>query len=79
MIATAVGGIPEVVRDGENGLLVSPGDVEAIASAIERVARDDDLRRTLAANAGASVEELSEPRILQRIVRAIVGAEGADA
>jgi glycosyltransferase involved in cell wall biosynthesis len=79
VIATAVGGIPEVVRDGENGLLVSPGDVEAIASAIERVARDDELRRTLAANAGASVEELSEPRILQRIVRAIVGAEGADA
>ena len=79
VIATAVGGIPEVVRDGENGLLVPPGDVEAIASAIDRVARDDELRRTLAANAGASVEELSEPRILQRIVRAIVGAEGADA
>ena len=31
VIATAVGGIPEVVRDGENGLLVPAGDIDAIA------------------------------------------------
>jgi glycosyltransferase involved in cell wall biosynthesis len=71
VVATAVGGIPEVVRDGENGLLVPPGDVDAIAWAIERVVRDDGLRATLAAGARPSVEELDEPRILQRIVRAI--------
>ena len=79
VIATAVGGIPEVVRDGENGILVPAGDIGAMAFAIERVARDDALRRTLVSAAAASVEELSEPRILQRIVRAIVGEDGADA
>jgi glycosyltransferase involved in cell wall biosynthesis len=79
VIATAVGGIPEVVRDGENGILVPAGDIGAMAFAIERVARDDALRRTLVSAAAASVEELSEPRILQRIVRAIVGEVGADA
>ena len=34
VISTAVGGVPEVVRDGENGLLVAPGDPPALASAI---------------------------------------------
>jgi glycosyltransferase involved in cell wall biosynthesis len=73
VIATAVGGIPEVVRDGENGLLVPPRDVAAIASAIDRLVHDDALRASLAAAAAPSVEELAEPRILRRIVQAIVG------
>ena len=73
VIATAVGGIPEVVRDGENGLLVPPRDVAAIASAIDRLVRDEVLRASLAAAAAPSVEELAEPRILRRIVQAIVG------
>jgi len=73
VIATAVGGIPEVVRDGENGLLVPPRDVAAAASAIDRLVRDEVLRASLAAAAAPSVEELAEPRILRRIVQAIVG------
>jgi glycosyltransferase involved in cell wall biosynthesis len=71
VIATAVGGVPEVVRDGENGLLVSPGDVEAIAGAIRRLAVDDGVRASLARGAAASVAELAEPRILARIVHEI--------
>ena len=71
VIATAVGGVPEVVHDGENGLLVPAGDVDAIAGAIERIVHDDRLRASLAAAAASSVEELSEPRILGRIVQAI--------
>ena len=73
VIATAVGGIPEVVRDGANGLLVPPRDVVAAASAIDRLVRDEVLRASLAAAAAPSVEELAEPRILRRIVQAIVG------
>ncbi|HYK91283.1 MAG TPA: glycosyltransferase [Acidobacteriota bacterium] len=40
VIATDVGGIPELIRDGENGLLVSPMDSAGLARAIERLARD---------------------------------------
>jgi glycosyltransferase involved in cell wall biosynthesis len=47
-IATSVGGMPEVVVDGENGLLVPPRDATAIARAIERYARDVDLRLRMA-------------------------------
>ncbi len=75
VIATAVGGIPEVVRDGENGLLVPPGDADALVAAIDRVVHDDVLRASLAAAAAPSVEELAEPRILSRIVQAIVDWE----
>ena len=75
VIATRVGGIPEVVRDGENGLLVPPRDVAGIAAAIERLVRDDALRASVAAAAAPSVEELAEPRILRRVVEAIVGDE----
>ena len=75
VIATAVGGIPEVVRDGENGLLVPPHDVDALARAIERLARDEGLRSSLAAAARPSVEALGEPRILRLIVQAIEDEE----
>jgi glycosyltransferase involved in cell wall biosynthesis len=79
VIATTVGGIPEVVVDGENGLLVPPHNVDAIALAIERIVRDDALRQSLAAGAQPSVGELVEPRILRRIVQTIEGADEDDA
>ncbi len=47
VIATTVGGVPEVVVDGETGLLVPPDDVEALAGAIMKLANDSDLRRKM--------------------------------
>jgi glycosyltransferase involved in cell wall biosynthesis len=76
VIATSVGGIPEVVEDGKNGLLVPPGDIDALVTAIHRILGDDELRASLAASAAASVEELAEPRILRRIVQTIVADQG---
>lgn len=53
--ATAVGGVADVVRDGETGLLVPPGDVEALAGAIVRLARDPTERARMGAAARQSV------------------------
>jgi glycosyltransferase involved in cell wall biosynthesis len=54
VVATRVGGIPEVVADGETGLLVPSGDAVAFGDAITRVLADDALRRRLGDAARAS-------------------------
>ncbi len=46
-IGTSVGGIPDVVVHGETGLLVPPGDVEAIAQAMRQLVGDASLRQRL--------------------------------
>ena len=67
VIATAVGGVPEVVRDGENGLLVPSGDPVALADAIGRFFGDDALRTKLSEAAAGSVEGLSEEAVFTTI------------
>jgi L-malate glycosyltransferase len=50
-VATAVGGIPEVVVSGSSGVLVPPGDADALARAVEGLIRDPALRSRLGAAA----------------------------
>lgn len=47
VIATAVAGVRELVRDGETGLLVSPGREDELADALERILEDPGLRRRM--------------------------------
>ena len=47
IVTTAVGEIPNFLTDGEDALLVAPGDPEALAGAIGRLAADEELRRRL--------------------------------
>jgi glycosyltransferase involved in cell wall biosynthesis len=67
VIATAVGGVPEVVRDGENGLLVAPGNPDALAETVARFFADDDLRRALATGAAPSVAGCTEESVFAQI------------
>ena len=50
VIGSRVGGIPETVRDGHNGLLVEPNDVAGLAAALDRLATDPALATRLGAN-----------------------------
>jgi glycosyltransferase involved in cell wall biosynthesis len=50
-VATAVGGIPEVVRTGQEGLLVPPADATALADALQRLLDHPELRREMGAAA----------------------------
>lgn len=67
VISTAVGGVPEVVEDGVNGLLVPSGDAAALARAIGRLTREPGLRERLATAASPSVERLRPERIYGRL------------
>lgn len=57
VISCAVGAIPEVVRDGVDGLLTPPGDASALAAAMRRIADEPGLARTLAASGRARFED----------------------
>jgi glycosyltransferase involved in cell wall biosynthesis len=51
VVVTSVGGNPDLIEDGEDGLLVEPGDYVALASAIGRLLRDRELSQRLGAAA----------------------------
>jgi glycosyltransferase involved in cell wall biosynthesis len=76
VVSTAVGGVPEVVRDGENGLLVPAGDVSALAAALRRILDDDALRDRLAAGAQPSVAAIGRDATYERLERVLHEAVG---
>jgi glycosyltransferase involved in cell wall biosynthesis len=59
IVATRAGGIGDLVVHGSTGLLVEPGDVEALAGAIRALAEDSDLRRRMGADGLARVRALA--------------------
>src|SRR5262249_30742714 len=65
VVATSVGGVPDVVRDGIDGFLVEPGDVEGIGSALAQLAADPELARTMGE---AGRERVREPYSVARLV-----------
>ena len=58
VVATDAGGLPEVVVDGETGLLVRRNDPRGLADALVRLAGDEQLRRRLGAAGRSRVEQL---------------------
>lgn len=56
VVATAVGGTPELIRDGVTGYLYPPGDVGALTAAIERIAANPEHRRELGRAASAHAQ-----------------------
>jgi glycosyltransferase involved in cell wall biosynthesis len=48
VVATAVGGVPDVIQDGRTGVLIAPADADALAAALQRLARDRVWRAEMA-------------------------------
>ncbi len=65
VVATAVGGVPDVIENGRHGFLVPVGDVAAMVDALERLARDPELRDELGS---AGRERVLERYRVERLV-----------
>ena len=57
VVCSEIAGLPEVVRDGQTGFLVPPGDSAALQTALEKLFGDEDLRQQLGHNARHFLEE----------------------
>jgi glycosyltransferase involved in cell wall biosynthesis len=81
IVAARAGGIPEVVRDRENGLLVPPGDSRALGDAMRWMLDHPDEARALGARGRTLVErEFSVPAMVAgnlRVYRELLGLEAA--
>jgi glycosyltransferase involved in cell wall biosynthesis len=71
VLATRVGGVGEIVHDGENGLLVPAGDRDALADSIRRFFDDDPLRERLRAAAAGSVRGFDRDAVFARLEHAL--------
>ena len=61
VVATTVGGLPEMVEEGRTGFLVPPRDERALAAAVVRLLRDSNLRRQCGLNGKRKLDEECAP------------------
>ncbi len=66
LVSTRVGGVPDIVEDGVTGLLVPPGDAQAMAAALARLLEDPALAVSLAAAGRAQVAAYAWPRVREQ-------------
>ena len=67
VVATTTGGIVDMITDGENGILVPPGDKDKLAEAISRLLNNADLRVRLAAGAQERVRRFTASAVVERL------------
>jgi glycosyltransferase involved in cell wall biosynthesis len=84
VVSTRISGIPELITDGVNGLLVDANDPEALAAAVERILRDPELARRLGHGARATVERFFDVRVNTRhlhnlFLEQILGVQASEA
>jgi glycosyltransferase involved in cell wall biosynthesis len=77
VVASAVGGLPEMTRSGETGVLVPPADPSALAMAIVRLLGDPDLRQRLSSRAHAMVKRQFSPMSQVPQIEAVLRAAAA--
>jgi glycosyltransferase involved in cell wall biosynthesis len=67
VVASRIGGLPDLIADGDNGLLVPPGDPGALAGAITTLLSDRSLLNAMAATAYASAALFTTEAVIRRI------------
>ena len=78
VIGTRLGAIPELIRDGENGMLVRPGDVDSLATKLDAVLGCPGLRADLAAHTRSTVADSCWSKVAERHLKVLQAAAGRD-
>ncbi len=79
VVATRVGGIPEMIEDGKTGLLVEADDAQGLAEGIRRLLADEDLRESMGKSAKARATELFSWDRVASDLRTLCESLGEDA
>jgi len=66
VVATTVGGLPEMVEDGRTGYLVAPRDTASLADRLARLLLDPTLRHQMGVNAKLKIEQECSPEVIAR-------------
>ena len=69
VIATHVGGIPELITHGAEGFLIRPGDIQDLAERIVRLANDQNLRSQMGQLALKKVQQFEEQHVMERLLQ----------
>ncbi len=77
IVGTAVGGVPQVIADGVDGLIVPPGNPERLADALQRIVSDPDLRQRLG-RAAKEKSTMFDVRGASRVIEGIYLEVAAD-
>ena len=77
VVSEAVGAGPDLVRAGENGLVVPVGDSPALAAALARLADDENLRRRMGRASRALIAGFTPESWARGVARAVEGVTGA--
>ena len=79
VVATTVGGLPELVEHGRTGYLVPPRDEKALAAAIVRLLQDQELRRHMGANGKRKIDTECAPQAVAQQTLAVYNQAVGDA
>jgi len=77
VVATTIGGLPELIEEGKTGFLVPPGDAAALAGAVARIIADDDTTRLMKKEIAEVAKKTSWPEIA-RLTEAIYAGASQD-
>ncbi len=78
VVAAHVGGVPDLVLDGENGFLLDPGDAAGFGEKIELLLNDRDLQKRMAARAAEFAQDLDGAAVIDKIeaiYRELIGSD----
>jgi len=66
VVTTPVGGIPDIVHDGINGLLFQPGDIKMLSQQLEKLIKDKSLRECLVSESDKLVRDVLDINVINK-------------